>query len=90
MESKAKLFGHPIHPMLVVFPLGLLVTSLIFDVLRLATGNGELAVVSFWCIAGGIVGGLLAAVFGLWDWLGRVRKLPRSRFGPQRSARSRT
>jgi uncharacterized membrane protein len=69
MESKAKLLGHPIHPMLVVFPLGLLVTSLIFDAIRLATGSDELAVAAYWCIAAGIVGGLVAAVFGLWDWL---------------------
>jgi uncharacterized membrane protein len=69
MESKVKLLGHPIHPMLVVFPLGLLVMSLVFDVIRLATGNDELAVAAYWCIAAGIVGGLVAAVFGLLDWL---------------------
>jgi uncharacterized membrane protein len=69
MESRVKLFGHPIHPMLVVFPLGLLVASLFFDFLGIATGNGEFAVVAFWCIAGGILTGLLAAVFGLLDWL---------------------
>jgi uncharacterized membrane protein len=69
MESRAKLLGHPIHPMLVAFPLGLLVTSLVFDVIRLATGNDEFAVVAYWCIAAGIVGGLAAALFGLWDWL---------------------
>ncbi len=32
MEAKAKLAGHPIHPMLIVFPLGLLATALAFDV----------------------------------------------------------
>jgi uncharacterized membrane protein len=69
MESKAKLFGHPIHPMLVVFPLGLLVTSVIFDIIQMATGGAEFAVVAYWCIAAGIIGGLAAAVFGLWDWL---------------------
>jgi hypothetical protein len=31
MESKAKLFGHPIHPMLIVFPLGLLVMALVLS-----------------------------------------------------------
>lgn len=31
MESKAKLFGHPLHPLLIVFPLGLLVTASFFD-----------------------------------------------------------
>jgi len=69
MESKAKLFGHPIHQMLIVFPLGLLVTALIFDIVRLITGDASFAVVSFWTIAAGIVGGLAAAIFGLIDWL---------------------
>jgi uncharacterized membrane protein len=35
MESKAKLFGHPIHQILIVFPLGLLATAVIFDVIYL-------------------------------------------------------
>lgn len=69
MESKVKLLGHPIHPMLIVFPLGLLITALVFDVVYLSTRNTSFATVSFWCIAAGIVGGLLAALFGLIDWL---------------------
>ena len=69
MESRVKLFGHPIHPMLIVLPLGLLATALIFDILYLITGNGALATVAFWNILAGIIGGLLAAVFGLIDWL---------------------
>jgi uncharacterized membrane protein len=69
MESRAKLFGHPIHQMLIVFPLGLLATSFIFDIVFLATGNGRFADISFWMIASGIIGGLAAAVFGLIDWL---------------------
>jgi uncharacterized membrane protein len=69
MESKVKALGHPIHPILIVFPLGLLITAVIFDVVNLVTGDATFATVSFWCIAAGIVGGLLAAVFGLIDWL---------------------
>jgi uncharacterized membrane protein len=69
MESRFKLLGHPVHPMLIVFPLGLLSTAVVFDLVYLATGNEELAIVSFWAIAAGVVGGLAAAVFGLWDWL---------------------
>jgi uncharacterized membrane protein len=70
MESRAKLAGHAIHPMLVVFPLGLLATAVIFDVLYLFTGNAGFATVAYWNITGGVLGGLAAAVFGLWDWLG--------------------
>jgi uncharacterized membrane protein len=69
MESKAKLAGHPIHPMLVVFPLGLFATSLIFDLVRLFSTNGIWSVVSEYMIGAGIVGGLLAAVFGTVDWV---------------------
>ena len=69
MESKVKLLGHPVHPMLIVFPLGLLAAAVIFDILYFLTGNTGLATVSFWNIAGGLLGGLLAAVFGFLDWL---------------------
>jgi len=69
MESRAKLFGHPIHQMLIVFPLGLLATALVFDVVQLVTGDGFWSQMSYWMIAAGVVSGLLAAPFGLVDWL---------------------
>jgi uncharacterized membrane protein len=69
MESKVKLLGHPVHPILIVFPLGLLIMALIFDVIYFATDNGAFATAAYWDIAAGIIGGLLAAVFGLIDWL---------------------
>lgn len=69
MESKAKLFGHPIHQMLVAFPLGLLATALLFDVIHLITGNGYWSEIAYWMITAGVVTGLLAAPFGFVDWL---------------------
>jgi uncharacterized membrane protein len=74
MESKAKAFGHPVHPMLVVFPLGLLATSLVFDLIRLAGGGEGFSVSAFYMIAAGIIGGLAAAVFGLVDYLAIPRQ----------------
>lgn len=68
MESKAKLLGHPIHPMLIVLPLGLFIAAVVFDALYLWRGNPTFAAVGYWNIAAGILGGLLAAVFGLVDW----------------------
>lgn len=68
MESKAKLLGHPIHPMLIVFPLGLLATAVAFDIVGLASGDPSWFGISFWMIAAGTIGGLLAAVFGFVDW----------------------
>jgi uncharacterized membrane protein len=70
MESRAKLLGHPIHQMLIVFPLGLLAMALIFDIIHLATGVGYWSEIAYWMIAAGIIGGLVAAPFGLIDWLG--------------------
>jgi uncharacterized membrane protein len=69
MKAKARLFGHPIHQMLIVFPLGLLATSLFFDIAHLSSGNPQWATISYYLIAVGIVSGLIAAVFGLIDWL---------------------
>lgn len=69
MEGKAKIMGHPIHPILIPFPLGLLTTSVVFDIVYLITGGGRWAEISFWMIAAGVIGGLVAAVFGLIDWL---------------------
>jgi uncharacterized membrane protein len=69
MDAKAKLLGHPIHQMLIVFPLGLLATSLFFDIAWLITKRSDFAAVAFWTIFAGILGGLAAAVFGLVDWL---------------------
>jgi uncharacterized membrane protein len=69
MESKAKLLGHPVHPMLIVLPLGLFIAAVAFDALYMWLGSTTFATVGYWNIAGGIIGGLLAAVFGLIDWL---------------------
>jgi uncharacterized membrane protein len=69
MESRAKLAGHPIHPMLIVFPLGLFIMAVLADIAHLITGHQSFTAVAYWDIAGGIVGGLVAAVFGLIDWL---------------------
>jgi uncharacterized membrane protein len=69
VESRIKLLGHPVHPMLIVFPLGLLATAFIFDILYVLSRNGDLATFSYWAILAGVIGGLVAAVFGLVDWL---------------------
>ncbi len=69
MESKVKLLGHPVHPALIVFSLGLLIMALIFDVIYFATDNAGFATAAYWDITAGIIGGLLAALFGLIDWL---------------------
>ncbi len=76
MESRAKLFGHALHPMLIVFPLGLLSTAVVFDVIGLVTGGPRWYEIAHYLIAAGVIGGLAAAVFGWIDWAaipGRTR-----------------
>jgi len=68
MESKAKLFGHPIHPMLIPFPLGLLGMAVIFDLISVVRDNENLAQAAHYMTAAGILTGLLAALFGAIDW----------------------
>ena len=55
--------------MLIVFPLGLFATAVIFDVLYLVTGRSGFPVAAAYVVAAGVIGGLVAAVFGLIDWL---------------------
>src|SRR5215218_4127675 len=69
MESRAKAMGHAVHPMLIVFPLGLLSTAVIFDVIYLVTARASFPAAAAYTIAAGVLGGLVAAVFGLIDWL---------------------
>ena len=68
MESRAKALGHAIHPMLIPFPLGLLATAVVFDVVYLINDRSGFAVAAAYMIGAGIIGGLLAAPFGWIDW----------------------
>jgi uncharacterized membrane protein len=81
MRSRARLLGHAIHPMLIVFPIGLLTTAVIFDVIQIFTGTPRWGDVSFWMISGGLIGGLVAAVFGVIDWFGIPRGTRARRIG---------
>jgi uncharacterized membrane protein len=68
--KRASVAGHPIHPMLVVFPIGLWVFSLIADLIyQWDWGGHAWSVVAYYTMAGGIVGALLAAIPGLIDLL---------------------
>ncbi len=69
VQSRTRLLGHAIHPMLIVVPFNLLGMAAIFDLIQLATGGADLATACFLIIPAGILTGLLAAVFGFWGWL---------------------
>lgn len=55
--------------MLVGFPLGLLITGVAFDVAYLVTGLPSMTVTAYYMMAVGVVTGVVAEIFGLWDWL---------------------
>jgi uncharacterized membrane protein len=70
MASRASILGHPIHPMLVPLPIGLLIFSFVCDLFFVfGSGDPAWATVALYTMGGGIVGALLAAVFGLVDLL---------------------
>jgi uncharacterized membrane protein len=63
-------YGHPFHPLLVTVPIGAWVASLVFDIAaRAADDPSALAEGAYWLILIGIIGALLAALFGLMDLL---------------------
>jgi len=69
MASRASIGGHPLHPILIPFPIGLLVFSLIADLIFLWRGNPVWQnYIAFYTLLAGIIGAALAAVPGLIDW----------------------
>lgn len=69
MASKASIAGHPIHPMLIPFPLALWTTSFVVDVVFYFLRSPSLVIISKFLIAAGCLGALAAAVPGIIDWL---------------------
>lgn len=70
MSSPASIAGHPIHPMLIPFPIALWVFSFIADLIYLWRDNPVWRdYIAFYALLAGIIGAALAAVFGIIDWL---------------------
>lgn len=69
MASKASIGGHPIHPILVPFPIALWTTSFATDVAFYFWRNSSLALISKFMLAAGCLGAVAAAVPGIIDWL---------------------
>lgn len=74
-RSTASIAGHPIHPMLVPFPIACFVGALLTDLAYLRTADMMWANFSAWLVTVGVIMGVLAAIAGLIDFLGdrRVR-----------------
>lgn len=67
--STAALRGHPLHPMLVGFPITLCIGAFVTDLVYLATNEAFWARGSVWLLAAGVAMGLLAAIPGTIDLL---------------------
>jgi len=72
-QSTAKIGGHPIHPMLVPFPIVCFVLALVADVFYLQGHDHPWASASRILLAIGLIMAALAAVAGLTDFLGEKR-----------------
>src|SRR6266436_6512816 len=70
MKTRASFAGEPIHPMFVHYPIALWTTSVITDLIFYFYRNTSLILISKFLIAAGIVGAIVAAIFGLIDWTG--------------------
>jgi uncharacterized membrane protein len=69
MVSRASIKGHPLHPILIPFPIGLLVFSLVADIVYLWRGNPVWQeYIAFYTLLAGIIGAAAAAIPGLIDW----------------------
>jgi uncharacterized membrane protein len=71
--STAKIKGHPLHPMLIPFPIAFLVGAFLTDLAYWAYGNAFWALASMWLIGAAIVMALLAALAGFTDFLSEPR-----------------
>ena len=69
-KSTAQIAGHPIHPMLIPFPIAFFVATFVCDLLFWRTGNPAWATAALWLLGAGLIMAALAAVAGLTDFLG--------------------
>jgi uncharacterized membrane protein len=84
MESRLKIAGQAVQPILVMFPLGLFAMAVIFDLANLLGAPAIVGSLAYWNVVAGLVGGVAAAVAGAID-LGFVRRPDTKRIGVLRA-----
>ena len=78
VESTAAVFHHPVHPMVVAFPVATLMAAPLADLAALATGDRFWRRAGRWLLLGGLASGVVASAVGMVDYLAikEVRRLP--------------
>jgi uncharacterized membrane protein len=69
-HSTVQIAGHPVHPMLIPFPIAFFLGALVTDIVLAATGDPFWARMSFYLVCAGLAMAALAALAGLTDFLG--------------------
>ncbi|MGB7258191.1 MAG: DUF2231 domain-containing protein [Pseudolabrys sp.] len=72
-RSTAQIAGHPIHPMLIPFPIAFFVSTFVCDLVFWRTGYPIWATAATWLLGAGLIMAALAALAGLTDFLGEQR-----------------
>ena len=67
MESRLRIAGQAVHPVLVMFPLGLFTLAVLFDIGNVLGLPDILGALAFWNILGGLIGGGLVVLAGAID-----------------------
>lgn len=76
-RSTASIAGHPLHPMIIPFPVAFFVATLACDLVFVSGGNEGWVTATVWLLGAGLVMAALAAILGLIDVLGdeKIRDL---------------
>jgi uncharacterized membrane protein len=69
MQTRLRLSGHAVQPLLLMFPLGLFTVAVFFDVATMLGAPGMVGTLAYWNIVAGLVGGLAAALADGFDAL---------------------
>jgi uncharacterized membrane protein len=69
MESRLRIAGQAVHPVLVMFPLGLFTMAVLFDMGNVLGGPDILGSLAYWNIVAGLVGGVFVVLAGAVDLL---------------------
>jgi uncharacterized membrane protein len=81
MESRLRIAGQAIQPVLVMFPLGLFSMAVLFDLADLLGAPEIIGALAYWNIVAGLIGGVLAALANAIDLMFVRNGTPAKRIG---------